>query len=156
MVKNTKHKRSSKRSTVKRTLKSKYFKCSTSTLPQKSYIIRTLIEMVNVVKLYHWKTHSFPEHKNTDELHERLNEHMDKFVEVYLGKDGSRIKKWESKINAVQYENTNDFKTSVLEYRDFLINLSNCFSKSKDSDLLNIRDEMLADINQFLYLLTFK
>jgi hypothetical protein len=24
-----------------------------------------------------------------------------------------------------------------------------------DSDLLNIRDEMLANINQFLYLLTF-
>jgi hypothetical protein len=26
--------------------------------------------------------------------------------------------------------------------------------KERDSDLLNIRDEILADVNQFLYLLT--
>jgi hypothetical protein len=29
------------------------------------------------------------------------------------------------------------------------------FDPSRDSDLLNIRDELLGDINQFLYLMTF-
>jgi len=30
------------------------------------------------------------------------------------------------------------------------------FDEKIDSDLLNIRDEMLGDLNQFLYLLTLK
>lgn len=129
--------------------------CSSSTLPQKSHIVKTMMEILNTVKLYHWKTHSHPEHKATDELYERLNGHMDKFVEVYLGKDGSRIEKWDKKMDIIQHDNIGDFKSSMLEYRQFLINLTKCFG-AKDSDLLNIRDEILGDINQFLYLITFK
>ena len=59
---------------------------------KKSLIVRTFLEMLNTVKLYHWKTRSFAQHKATDELYERLNGHVDKFVEVLLGKDESRIK----------------------------------------------------------------
>jgi len=44
-----------------------------------------------MVKLFHWKTHSFATHKATDELYASLNEHMDTFIEVLLGKTGSRI-----------------------------------------------------------------
>jgi hypothetical protein len=33
--------------------------------------------------------------------------------------------------------------------------LDTVLDEKTDSDLLNIRDEMLANINQFLYLLTF-
>ncbi len=42
--------------------------------------------MLNTIKLYHWKTTSYSEHKATDELHERLSGHIDTFVEVLLGK----------------------------------------------------------------------
>ena len=44
-------------------------------------------EMLLMVKLFHWKTHSFARHKATDELYDSLNDHMDKFVEIMLGKD---------------------------------------------------------------------
>jgi len=120
-----------------------------------SHIVRMFIEMLNVVKLYHWKTHSFPEHKNTDELYTRLNEHIDKFVEVLLGKDESRIKQWERKMDIVQADNSKQFKDRIYEYREFLIDLNKFFDSKRDSDLLNIRDEILGDINQFLYLMTF-
>jgi len=43
----------------------------------------------------------------------------------------------------------------IFEYRQFLIEMSNIFSSKRDSDLLNVRDEILGDLNQFLYLLTF-
>ena len=43
----------------------------------------------------------------------------------------------------------------MFEYREFLTDLSNKFDEKKDSDLLSIRDEILADINQFLYLFSF-
>jgi len=114
------------------------------------------IEMLNVVKLYHWKTKSYAQHKATDELYELLNGHIDKFVEVMLGKNGSRIEMWEKDVLSIQYTNLSDFKDRVYEYRTFLSQLNNYFDATTDSDLLNIRDEILGDLNQFLYLLTFK
>ena len=115
----------------------------------------TFFEMLNTVKLYHWKTKSFSQHKATDELYERLNENIDKFVEVLLGKDESRIKMIEKRIQVEDYSNVLDFKEKIYKYRDFLTGLNKYFNEKKDTDLLNIRDEILGDINQFLYLMTF-
>jgi hypothetical protein len=39
-------------------------------------------------------------------------------------------------------------------YIQFLIGLSNTLDKNQDSDLLNIRDEMLGSLNQLKYLLS--
>ena len=123
---------------------------------QKTHIVRVLLEMLNIVKLYHWKTHSHPEHIATDELYGKLNGHIDKFVEVYLGKDGSRIQKWNDTLSVVQYNRKKEFKSKMLYYREFLQDMNLCLDSKKDMDLLNIRDEILADLNQFFYLLTFK
>lgn len=146
-MKNTKSKNKRLRKTVKHS-----HKPSTNC---NSKIIRTLLEMINVVKLYHWHTRSYAEHKATDELYGRLNDNVDKFVEVYLGKDGSRIQNWNKKMEIIQYDDANNFKKRIYEYREFLTNLTRCLNPAKDSDLLNIRDEILGDLNQFLYLLTF-
>jgi DNA-binding ferritin-like protein len=123
---------------------------------EKSHIVRVMLEMLNVVKLYHWKTRSYSQHKATDELYGRLNENIDKFVEVLLGKDGSRIDMIEKNIYLKDYSETSDFKQKIYEYREFLKDLSIYFDNRNDSDLISIRDDILADINQFLYLLTFK
>jgi hypothetical protein len=121
----------------------------------KSHIVKVFLEVLNMVKLYHWKTHSFAQHKATDELYERLNEHIDKFVEILLGKDESRIKMLEKRIELVDANNVKDFKSRIYEYRTFLIDINMYFDAKRDTDLLNVRDEILGDINQFLYLLTF-
>ena len=122
---------------------------------EKSHIVRIMLEMLNVVKLYHWNTRSYSQHKATDELYGRLNENIDKFVEVLLGKDGSRINRIEKKLLIRDFSNISDFKQQIYEYREFLKDLSIYFDNRNDSDLLSIRDDILADINQFLYLLTF-
>jgi len=123
---------------------------------KKSHIVRIFLEMLNTIKLYHWKTHSYSQHKATDELYERLNEHIDKFVEVLLGKDEGRIKMVEKHIELMDFSKGSDFKAQVYEYREFLIDMNKYFDAKRDSDLLNIRDEILGDINQFLYLMTFR
>jgi len=122
---------------------------------KKSQIVHTFIEMLNVVKLYHWRTKSFSRHKATDELYSRLNENIDKFVEVFLGKDESRIQQWDQKVIVPQYNKVKEFKDKIYDFREFLIDLTNILDTKRDSDLLNIRDEILGDINQFLYLMTF-
>lgn len=121
----------------------------------KSAMVENFIEMINTVKLYHWSTRSYSQHKATDELHANLNEHVDKFVEVLLGKKETRIKHLSATIPLGHKRTKHDFKERIYQYRDYLINMNRCFDETHDSDLLNIRDEILADINQFLYLLTF-
>jgi DNA-binding ferritin-like protein len=110
--------------------------------------------MLNNIKLYHWNTHSYAQHKATDELHERLSGHVDKFVEVLLGKDESRLRHLQSKLPLINNKGTHSFKDQVYQYREYLINMNKCLDTQRDSDLLSIRDDILGDINQFLYLLT--
>jgi len=120
---------------------------------QKHMIVSTFMEMLNTVKVYHWNTRSYAEHKATDELYAKLNEHVDSFVEVMLGKRGDRLPHLRGKVPVVT-KDAADFKSCIFAYRHFLKRLGRCFSQ--DSDLMNIRDEILGDLNQFLYLMTFR
>jgi DNA-binding ferritin-like protein len=120
----------------------------------KSHIVKVFLEILNMVKLYHWKTHSYAQHKATDELYSKLNEDIDEFIEVLMGKDESRIKMMEKRIDLIDPNNIHDFKTRIYQYRTFLTDFNMFFDEKKDTDLLSIRDNILSDVNQFLYLLT--
>ena len=74
-----------KKTAKKRISKNKTYKKKTETYKLK--VVNTFIEMINLVKLYHWKTKSYAKHQATDELFEKLNKHTDQFVEVLIGKD---------------------------------------------------------------------
>ena len=116
-------------------------------------LVPTFLHMLNTVKLYHWKTTSFSTHKATDELYSKLNEKIDEFVEVMLGKRemGGRAKLLNvSLIKLSVYSNNDAFKKQIEMYKDFLM----AFNESLGVDLLAIRDEILAAFNQFLYLLS--
>jgi hypothetical protein len=145
MNKTSKNSSKTRRKTIKKFNKKFY----------KSQIVKTFLELINMVKLYHWKTKSYGQHQATDELHTRLNKHTDEFVEVLLGKDASRIKMVGRKMKLMDCDNTEEFKERIYEFRDFFINMDQYFDNKKDSDLMTIRDELLVDVNQFLYLMTF-
>jgi len=49
------------------------------------------LETLLMIKLFHWKTHSYATHKATDEFYTKFNDNMDRFIEVLLGKTNSRI-----------------------------------------------------------------
>jgi len=143
-----------KKSTKSRT--KRLHKRHTEAEHNKSHIVKIFIEMLNIIKLYHWKTHSYAEHKATDDLYDKLNSHIDKFIEVLLGKDQTRVKMVERRIDLVDARDTKEIKTRIHEYREFLADMNIYFDIKRDSDLLSIRDDILADLNQFLYLLSFK
>ena len=115
--------------------------------------------MLNTVKLYHWKTYSHSQHKATDELYANLNSNIDTFVETMLGKKGGRINLAKQKtLPLLAIDNINNFKQEIAKYKSFLINMSKDseLNTSSNSDLMNIKDEILGNLNQFTYLLTFK
>lgn len=121
----------------------------------KSKIVQKFMELLTMIKLYHWKTHSFAQHKATDELYAKLNENIDQFVEILLGKSKKRVHMLEKHMRMYDLESKTELKEHIFECRLFLIDMTQMFDSRKDSDLLNIRDEILGDLNQFLYLLTF-
>ncbi len=107
-------------------------------------------EILLMVKLFHWKTHSFATHKATDELYDSLNTHMDNFIEVLLGKTGSRINMSNhTSVKLWDFKSPAKLKVKVESFKRYLSNM-----KIGDTDLLNIRDEILGDMNKFTYLMT--
>jgi hypothetical protein len=121
-------------------------------------IVIMFLQMLNTVKLYHWKTHNYAQHKATDELYSKLNENIDSFVEIMLGKTGTRANLTGKKsLPLMDYTNVTDFKQEIERYKTFLISMNKDagLNITNNSDLLNVRDELLGNMNQFTYLLTF-
>ena len=148
----TNQKRNKRSTTMSRT------RTTTSKMFYKEITVKFL-EMLLMVKLFHWKTHSYATHKATDELYDSMNGNIDKFIEVLLGKTGSRIDLTnQSKISLIDLGSTEKLKERIQSFKNYLVGLSNnkAIVSMNDTDLLNIRDELLGDLNQFLYLLTFK
>ena len=59
----------------------------------------------------------------------------------------------EKRLRVIDTSSTYEFKTHIFEFREFLVTMDEHFTK-KDSGLLSIRDDLLVDINQFLYLMS--
>jgi hypothetical protein len=113
----------------------------------------TLLQMQHQYKILHWQTTSFSQHKSFDEIVSSLVENTDEFIEIYMGKYGRVIAANTFNISLANYKDT-DFMALTDKYIGFLIGLNDMLDKAQDSDLLNIRDEILGSLNQLKYLLT--
>jgi DNA-binding ferritin-like protein len=101
-----------------------------------------------LIKLYHWNTKSYARHKATDKLLEKLSDLIDKFIEVYIGTFNVRPNAPTIKLDHRYL--TDEGITELLNA--FKIKLNKLTTLITNTDLLNIRDEMLAEVNQTLYL----
>lgn len=109
-------------------------------------------EILNTFKLYNWNTKSYGVHNATDSLYDELNKSIKNFVEVLIGKDCKRIRMVEKEIKVIDNK---ELKNCIYDFREFLTNMTNVFSKEKDTDILTICENILIHINQILYLSTF-
>jgi hypothetical protein len=122
---------------------------------QEKTIVCRFLEILHSIKLFHWRTTSYAIHKATCELHSNLSGNIDSFVEIMIGKNGVRIDMSSSKtMDLCSCATPEQFKERVEEFRSVLIAMNSWMDASTNSDLLNIRDEMVGHVNQFLYLLT--
>ena len=118
--------------------------------------IQFFFTMREQIKVYHWQTHTYSRHKATDEVIDALDEHIDKYVEVYMGKYGRP--KFTINSNTLKIKNLNE--KSIVSFVNTCINVLKTVLvkhlKPADTDLFNIRDEMLGELNQLLYLFTLR
>ena len=94
-------------------------------------------------------------HRALGELYDKLDESIDSFVEIMLGKFG-RPEFQET--FSIEFDNpkTLDMDLYLAQFKEFLFQMSSLLDPIKDSDLLNKRDEILGDVNHTLYLLSLK
>ena len=125
------------------------------------YILRFL-EMLNTIKIYHWSTLSYPTHKATDELHSKLSELIDSFIEIYIGHLSRRGGGASAGIpvfkrgaaSTISFCECKSLETFCKKLDGYIIYMEGLTKRLNGyTDLVNIRDEMVGAVAQALYLL---
>lgn len=104
------------------------------------------------LKMFHFQTKTYGAHKASDAYLDKFADNLDRYIEVAQGAFGRlNMKELDIKFTIVNDDTISTeldkFISTLKEYDEFLI---------KHSELLNIRDEIVADAEQLKYLLTFK
>ena len=119
--------------------------------------VHFFFHMREQVKLYHWQTHSYSRHKATDDVLTKLDANIDQFVEVFMGKYGRpRMTPKTATIHVSNLSESGATKFIQACIRELQGPITKSLDAKQDTDLLNIRDEMVGDLNQLLYLFTLK
>jgi len=103
----------------------------------------------------HWQTKGYARHKALDDTLGDLQGLVDQFVEEAMGKYGRF--KLDNKTKAIQLYNLGeiDIKSFCNSTCEALIQFNGQFEEN-DTNLFNLRDEMLGLFNKLQYLLTLE
>lgn len=116
--------------------------------------IHFFLELRDQLKLHHWQTRVYARHMATDKVLSDLDGLIDSFVEQYIGKYGRPRLTGEKAIIHIH----NLTEAGIVRYVKASIRyLQGTLSKSlhpTDTELMNLRDELLGQLDQLLYLLT--
>ena len=118
--------------------------------------IHFFLQLRNQIKLYHWQTRVYSRHIATDKTLENLDTAIDPYVEVYIGKYGRP--KVSGKNASITLHNLSEAGATrlIIAAVKYLQGPLTKTLKPIDTDLMNVRDEIVADLNQLLYLFTLK
>jgi DNA-binding ferritin-like protein len=107
------------------------------------------------LKIFHWQTKGYARHMAFGETYEVLDGLIDSFVESAMGKYERFVLSEEDKdINLI---NLNEIKPKEMVHTCIkaLEEMSDTLDP-KDTDLMNIKDEMIQSLSKLLYLLTLE
>jgi len=118
------------------------------------HVLLKLLTFRQQVQLFHWSTMSYAKHVASNTLYNNISTLIDKFVETLQGRMNERIS---YKKLSLKLKNVSDKKIDkvLVTFREFLSGEleEKIDSVGKDNtDLKNIRDEMISEVNQALYL----
>lgn len=116
-------------------------------------VITPLVQFQQQLRIFHWQTDSYAQHKAFGKAYENLDELVDSFVEKYMGTFG-RSKPTTTFVLELKPLSISNVDLAIQHFIDYLKDMNN--EISDNSDLLNIRDEILGEIHQLKYLLSLK
>ena len=120
-------------------------------------VVKFFFTLQHQIKLYHWQTSVYARHIASDTLGTGLAPLIDRFMEVLQGKLNRRVglmNSTELPLVPLDDKSIIDFLQQSKQYLESITKLK--IVRETDTDLLNIRDEMVGLMNQTLYLFSFQ
>jgi hypothetical protein len=116
-------------------------------------IALTFLDMINQLKLYHWRTTSFSRHKASCELLSDITSITDNIIETMQGSKKQRLEIPDN-FNTITLNNhtDNSMEELIIYFKEWLIEKFPLYLDENDTDILNLRDELLQVLNKTLYL----
>jgi hypothetical protein len=113
----------------------------------------TLLEYRNVFKMYHWSTLIYARHIASCAFIDKLDTIIDKIIETYSARYGRPNGATTIDIPLM---NDKDASNMLQIFVAFLVKEFPTYLQKQDTDLLNLRDELLNEVNQQIYLYALK
>ena len=122
-----------------------------------SKMLNKLLEIKTQLKVYHWQTKLYSRHLAADKFLTKAEDIIDNIIEVYQGKYGVidlNNKNKNVKIDNISNADITKYLMAIKKYleEDYV----KILNKNINTDLLNLRDELLASINTTIYLFNQK
>jgi hypothetical protein len=114
-------------------------------------VVQPLLQFQTQLKLWHWMTKSFAQHKAFNKAYEEISDSIDTFVEVFFGRYGREALK---DVNLGLKASVEDATIiSILTgMRNYLAGMDKDLKGA--TDLLAIRDDILGEVNHLVYRLS--
>lgn len=117
-------------------------------------ILQYLLSHINQIRLFHWKTTSHARHRATDDYMTTINPIIDNIIESLQGGREKRI------VDAFSLKYVKLTEDNVMFYlkeqKKWLEEEFPQHLDKKETDILNLRDELLSAIKRLMYLFTLK
>jgi hypothetical protein len=119
-------------------------------------IAQIFLQVKIMLEIYHWNTYSYSRHKASNKLLHNLSKKMDLFVESIQGSRGVRLEL--ERNSTINLEKLTDDRIVIIlkQFREWLTKSLSNVILPRETDLLNIRDEIISQLDLGLYLFTLK
>lgn len=117
--------------------------------------VKFFLELQAQLKINHWQTKMTSRHQAFGDAYNKFSDLSDKFIEIAMYKYDRFKLKDEDK--SLEIHNLNDLvlKDMIDKSVNALIEIGETLGK-KDTDLMNIKDELIGILNQMGYLLSME
>jgi len=116
-----------------------------------NYLADVFLQMYVQMRILHWQTKSYARHVAFGAFYDFLDDAMDRLIEEEMGKFG-RVKTC-GHLELHNIENC-DMDALLKEFEKFLVSMTLHYTDHDDTNLLNIRDDILGEVKKLRFLLT--
>lgn len=117
--------------------------------------VKFLLEAQVQFKIMHWQTKGYARHNAFGMIYDTLTDLIDTFVEESMGKYGRFVLEEDDKTIQIQNLSEMNTKAMINTIAKSLVQFTDEFDPT-DTNLLNVRDEMLGSVYKLSYLLTLE
>jgi len=116
-------------------------------------VITTLVQFQQQIRIFHWQSDTYAQHKAFGKLYESLDDLVDTFIETYMGIFG-KSKPTNQFTFVLEPFSEDNIKYALNDFDSYLKDMN--YELDEYTDLMNIRDSILGEVNKLRYLLTLK